>query len=141
MSKSAIALFFFCVSCAQLPENAKIRRIPVEGEGQARAVIGNQVSFLKDLFKQSYDPYYNLPKWDTQCLAANQIGQSPEATSALRSVSELWLKNNEAGYCPGKDNSVRSYVIFEYCPGEGAVVEVKVPAEKASALKEASICP
>ncbi len=141
MSKRTIILLSFLISCAQLPKTAKIRRIPVTGEAQAQAVIGNQIGFLKDLFKQSYDPYYHLPKWEAQCLAANQIGDLPKASAALKSVSELWLKNNEAGYCPGKDGSVHSYVIFEYCPGEGAVVEVKVPVQEGLALKDASVCP
>lgn len=141
MNNLIAPLFLLILSaCSQLPKNAYVRRISVSGEAEARNVIKNQGSFLKDIFQQSHDPYYNLPKWSEACLKGNIIGEAVEKDGAIRSVSELWLKNNEAGYCPGKDESVKSLAIFEYCPGTKEVLVLKFPEEGNQHFKEKSVC-
>lgn len=139
-----IIIFFSCclISCTTNPKkNFKIKSIPAYDKKQARSIIQNHINFLQILFKQSHDPYYNVPKWSSQCLKENEIGELIESETKLQSNSLLYLsKTHEVGYCSQAEGTYLAHVIYIYCEKKNEVLEMKIPVENQKNPEIISLC-
>lgn len=115
--------FFLLFSCAtaKLPTTAKVTEKNFSTAEEARHFVKNRLTYLRLLFEQSFDPYYNTPKWDPACLVANQIGKLQEKNGSLWFVSRLFLnENGDVGFCSGK----MTEITLLHCPGEKKTYEI-----------------
>lgn len=113
-------LMIFIAGCS----NLEYREIPVTSKAQASMVINNEITFLKDTFVQSREPYYGGLRWSPECLADNTIGNIIEDEKTIRVQSRLILdKNGDPGFCAGEKN----IMVLLYCDGEKFVREYKIP--------------
>lgn len=116
---SLIAAFTGC-------SNLEYRQIPVTSKEQASMVINNEITFLKDTFIQSREPYYGGLRWSPECLADNVIGNIIEDEKTIRVQSRLILnENGDPGFCTGEKN----IMILLFCDGDKFVREYKVPVD------------
>lgn len=123
-------------SCAHYPKatllsvitkdpEASIQTFPVKTRSDAKRIIQNRHNYLRILFEQSVDPYYGKPKWSEECLKANRIGSIKEDKHSVILWSELVIKDNKEGYCPGEKDSKTANVLLVFCEGDDKVQEFK----------------
>lgn len=130
--KTFFILLFLC-SCSGYP----YKKIPVESKEQASLVINNHLSFLREIFTQSHDPYYGNAKWTEECLFQNKIGQIQEEASSLRAESFLFVDhNNEVGQCSGE----HKYLLYVYCDGDSYVREAWFSQENYLKIGREKLC-
>ena len=134
-----ISLLFF-TSCSSLPPNTIVRKIEAEDLTQAKNVVTNHVQFLKTLFIQTRDPYYNVLKWSDECLSENSIGEILEKDNSLVSKSVLFMKNNEPGYCSNNLDAIKTHLIYKYCDQQKAVLELKIHDEEIGDFELEKVC-
>lgn len=138
-------------SCASKPKTsllgllakdpqASMQSHPAKSRMDAKRIIQNRQNYLRILFEQSVDPYYGKPKWSDECLSANRIGSIEEAKESIVLWSQLILKDQKEGFCPGDKEAKASHVLMVYCEGSGTVQEYKFSAEIQFNLKEIQFC-
>ncbi len=131
---------FILLSCSSLPEGALVRKIPAKSESEAKSIIFNHVQFLKTLFVQTRDPYYNVLKWTEECLQENIIGAMETTDAVLFSKSVLYMKNNEPGFCSRNSDVEKMVLLYTYCPNGGFVSELKMSFDDYNESVMASVC-
>lgn len=121
-----LLLFFSLLSCATAPEKSapenagpfKVHKFSTAKE--ARNFITNRSRYLKLLFEQAYDPYYNTPKWSEDCLRKNVIGNVVNQSGHVLFSSRLVLNSQgEPGHCTGRE----AEVVYVQCGDEPLVSE------------------
>lgn len=135
-----IALLLVLFSCSHLPSGARVKEIPVANEAEAKLVIQNQINFLKSLFQQTKDPYYNVEKWTKACLDANFIGPLDIKDKSISSYSMLYLKNGEPGHCPYAEGTKLEWLVYHYCQGDKVVKEIKLPQADSPDFQQKEFC-
>ncbi len=129
-----IKLFFFIllISCAskKLPVNARVTEKQFATSQEARNFVKNRFNYLKLLFEQSHDPYYNTPKWEADCLTHNQIGKIQEKEGSSWFISDLIVnQNGDVGFCSG----TQTEITILHCPEEKKIYEIRcMPRECAA---------
>lgn len=153
MTKILFILIFLCLhSCSSKNnsstlknllshQDAKIKKIPVSDRGQAEKVINIRLQFLKLLFEQSIDPYYNTPKWTPACLAENKIGEVEKFSNGAQLVSELYINLvDQTGFCSSNVTARKAKVIYVYCEPSAEVIEITLPLVNFSDKVEGNLC-
>lgn len=143
MIKSTLILVWIGLlsSCTTVPlDRNPDKKISVNNSSDAKHVIQNQLNFLKTMFTQSHDPYYNVPRWTEQCLRDNQIGTIQETDKAIYAISRLWLnESGSAGFCMGDPKARYSTQIYLFCKNSSFVAEYRIPAT--ILINQDQLCP
>jgi hypothetical protein len=121
-------------------QGVSIKAIPVESAEEAKNIMNNKISFLKLLFQQSTDPYFGIPKWTSQCLEANKIGEIISTSKGISSRSRLVLLDGNTGFCPGQPGSSYHEVIQFHCLSTKEVTEISYSISWSFPDKEIDPC-
>ena len=143
MIKVVFICSLLCVmSCSTSPNKKfQFKSIPAANKAQGRSIIQNHLNFLQLLFEQSKDPYYNVPKWTTECLEENKIGKVTETGQHMQAISFLYVNDsNEVGHCSRSSKTYPAYVIYVYCDTTNEVREIKYRVEEKNDLESINLC-
>lgn len=123
-----VLLLLMLSSCAtsgsSLPENVTVISREHSSVKEARNFIRNKWNYLSLLFEQSYDPYYNTPRWPPACLRQNTIGKIEEQKPHSYFLSRFLLnERKEIGFCDGTETEV----VFLHCENALKSYEIHCP--------------
>lgn len=135
-------IFFLLISCAHqkkdLPADAIVLTKNFSSSKEARNYVRNKWNYLFLLFEQSFDPYYNTPKWPLACLQKNQLGKIYEQSRGIIFTSTFLLnENKEPGHCQG----LSTEVIFLHCQDSLSALEIHCSPGQCKHLLSSDICP
>jgi hypothetical protein len=108
----------------------KLHQHPIVSKSEVAQILQRRRQNLKEVFTQSFDPYYNTPRWDEVCLQENKIHDIVTIDGHSFFSAALFLnQSGEAGFCPNDDSylqPLKHHVVYYHCAGDGFVTRLQV---------------
>lgn len=147
--KSLIILFlvYGCASKQKLSDIAKederfkLNTFAIKDESEAATRIQNRLTYLKLLFEQSRDHYFETPKWEEHCFQDNRPGKLERNGKIIYSVSRLYFDSRKIeGFCSDKPYAYPGYSVDVFCPDEKFLRQYKFMNFSSIDWKKVDLC-